>query len=572
MNCLQLSGKYIIKNGQNIIQAKNNLTVFGALQIARLLKRDIIFPKYANDYYGKIVSYNGQLKKISIKNGSDINCFDGGNSYVSTPSQSKNDLKKIIDGNKASFDILQFKDSEDGKYPKDGGFEIKLKQQLNISRIGIIAQQIRPPSPYSDNDYANQIYEDVAQLIFSVKPSGYRMAYSIKKKNVNDTITILDQWEQGNLGNINLYYSSGDYIRVYNPYQPTIGGRPYYLNYRIVEKDTYIYCLYYDTQLGSWAIAKASFNDLSSEYTNVNIASKFVVVVDKTIKMSLGRQNLSEQNKNTSDIYLDVQKDNIVVETRDFKWVLTKGVAQWLQPINRLYNYYIQDGKTVDGKAIEDNINGCINLLADIGLNYSDDNNVQRKVQYSANSTDFDAMVAYNCFSFEHLTTIKNFYGLDDETTYNSQQNFIGFTPYVSAIQFKRLKGYHDSDEYSKYRLKIYQIDLFSPCKIPYNPCFIALKSNGGDWVGGYVDSIQRKGKNTVVFTKTLLANQSMQNISEIGLFGNFSGHLDGTIPAQIVAKDVNCFSKAKFEATWNKQWDEQVIISYQLTIGDSDL
>jgi hypothetical protein len=52
--------------------------------------------------------------------------------------------------------------------------------------------------------------------------------------------------------------------------------------------------LYYDKDLVSWTVAKASFNDLSSEPTNINIASKFVVAVDKTAKMSLGCQNLSE--------------------------------------------------------------------------------------------------------------------------------------------------------------------------------------------------------------------------------------------------------------------------------------
>jgi hypothetical protein len=38
-----------------------------------------------------------------------------------------------------------------------------------------------------------------------------------------------------------------------------------------------------------------------------------------------------------------------------------------------------------------------------------------------------------------------------------------------------------------------------------------------------------------------------------IGLFGNFEGHLNGTIPADISIKNSNCFSKAEFVNPWQK-------------------
>jgi hypothetical protein len=36
-------------------------------------------------------------------------------------------------------------------------------------------------------------------------------------------------------------------------------------------------------------------------------------------------------------------------------------------------------------------------------------------------------------------------------------------------------------------------------------------------------------------------------------LFGNFDGHLDGTTPSDIIVKESNCFSKAKFAVPWSK-------------------
>ena len=567
MNCLQLKGKYTIsKKDENII-VDNKLTIFGALQLARLFKKDVTFPKNNSNYFGRIVSYNGQLKKIRIKEGSDVS-FSNINSNAISIDNNEQTMNHIIDGSLTSSTLMKITKSGNAT----GSFDIVLKDAVNLKRIGILAHYLpNSNEQFNQNNFNNISY--IPDLSFGVKIDGFNLKYTKKQGGTSTELSKENDQYQ---------FLQGDYVRVYNPYKPTINERPYYLN---KQKDSklkdHIYCLHfywYDEQKKyCWAISQAIFTELSNDNLKTPANKYCVDIPSQQPKIILnGITSLSETN--SFDSTKTVVQDDTSVQYK-YNFVINKGTETWLQPVNRLYNYLVDYFDTNGVKLTQKRY---MSLLSDMSnMNYLIYNNYTKKINYNAYSNSFDNMLSYSIVSFENLSNFQQLYNVkkDENDVYiktiqSSDQNITGFIPYVTALRFtstnlRRQSQYYGYDN----KLRIYSIDLFQQLKTPYIPCKIALSTSQDAWEQAnswFVDSIQLKGDNTVVFTKQLQANQGVtQNgFVKIGLFGNFNGYLDGTLPNQIKIIKQNCFSQAKFVNSWTKTNQQQIIVTYQLIIG----
>ena len=476
MNCLQLKGKYTIsKKNENII-VDNKLTIFGALQLARLFKKDVTFPKNNSNYFGRIVSYNGQLKKIRIKEGSDVSFSDIDNNEISIDNNEQT-LNHIIDGSLTSSTLMKITKSGNAT----GSFDIVLKDAVNLKRIGILAHYLPNSNEqvfYQDN-FNNISY--IPDLSFDVKIDGFNLKYTKKQ---DGTSTELDK------ENDQYQFLWGDYVRVYNPYKPTINERPYYLNKRKdSESKDHIYCLHFyqykqnETKKYCWAISQAEFIQFSNDNLKTP-ANKYCVNILQPPKIILnGITSLAETN--LFDFTKTVIQDDTSVQYK-YNFVINKGTERWLQPVNRLYNYLVDyfdtNGTTLKQKRY-------MSLLSDVSnMNYSIDGNEMKKINYNAYSNTFDNMLSYNIVSFENLSNFQQLYNVkkDENNVYvktiqSSGQNITGFIPYVTALRFTSTNLRRSSQGYDN-KLRIYSIDLFQQLKTPYIPCKIALSTSQDAW------------------------------------------------------------------------------------------
>lgn len=204
-----------------------------------------------------------------------------------------------------------------------------------------------------------------------------------------------------------------------------------------------------------------------------------------------------------------------------------------------------------------------------------------KSITYDCDSSDFNPMLSYNSYSFQHILDLKSSYGYPTTQTIPLEyyrDNIVGFIPYVKKIRFCKYNNnnyYNSGTYYYVSNMIFYQIDLFEKICSPYPPIKIALAQQNSNYTEAncwYVDSIQRVG-NKVVFIKTLQSEQGNTNIGfeRIALVGNFDGHLSGTLPIDVKINDSNIFSEAVFENSWKKMEGQNVILNYQLTVGDEE-
>lgn len=555
MKDLQIKGKYTVKGEKQQIVANNNLTVYGAIQMARVLKKDVVFPKNDSNSFGRIISYNGQLKRIRIKQGSQFNfptesqLLNSAMSYHSISNQGQELSKQYaIDQNQSSSVTVRFSQNANAACY----FDVKLKQQVNIGRIGILAKY--------NGGYQNQLQNYnkyyVFDLSFYLRPAGFNLSY------VNpDGIT--DQNDIQQIANC-----KGDYIKVYNINKPTINGKPYYIKTKPINgTETLYHCLYFNGI--SWVIGTSNF--IKNDVNDINIVDNVLCPqTPNSYIISFDKSQLLDTNE--VNIYRTINNSGIQRQIT-YKIHLTRGVNKWIKPSNRMHNYATTFYNSSFSEIKKQD--RYMTLLSDTNSKYNRGNGTTSYINYDCYSTNFDSMLSYNCFSFEDLQQFTQLYNVLNQrySVDECNENLSGFSPYIDAIRFFRTKHNESNMDTT---LTIYSIDIFQPCKTPYNPCKIALSEDGifRDENSWFVDSIQMKGDNIVVFSKQLQYNQAITNglgFKYIGLFGNTNGHLNGTIPCQFKILNKNCFSKAQFQTPWQKTNQQQIIITYQISIGDAE-
>ena len=599
---MKITGKYTIKKQNTKIQKYNNLTIFGALQLARLLKRDIVFPKVNNKPYGYTKLYSGQYKKVSIINGSDIefqnsrsSSFANFDSNYTNPPTISNEYSKMhmIDDEYSTYVKMNFNASHNwGKT----FFDVELNQPLNIGKIGLMAKTDAPQENNSDktSDYYFSKFSDWTVYF---RPQGVRLQfYNINGSNAQSIQELRD--------------SAGDYIRVYNINYPLHNNKPYFIQNKIRQyKVTQLvdgvqtevnrtqrvfYLMYYNSQRAKWAVGKFVDNlQHNSEWTGHNTIDKYLFS-----NIQLTKNNINYIDNNylyTIDTNSVLQKNETYISLTDTPvdiidatvYLNRQKINKWIKPTYRLHNYltnFYTQGTSAQTKQYR-----YLQMISDFGNNFTANGtktNGNFTVKYSKGDANFNNYLAYSCFSFQDISEVNKLYNfIDNGYVYNvdfCNEQLVGFMPYVDGIRFCKTNNgsgyYNTSNNYSINRPAIfYSIDVFVKTPTPYNPIKIGLSENGtfNDANSWFVDNITKVGNNKVVFTKTLETTQGVTNGSGykyIGLFGNFDGHLDGTLPADVYVKNSNCFSKAEFAIPWSKDNDQSIVITYQLTIGDENI
>ena len=555
MNDLYLNGKYTVSKKNQEIVAKNKLTIYGAIQIARFLKKDIVFPKNNVDSFGNIISYNGQLKKVRIKQGATVSF-----PYSNVSNQGDNfNRKYMVDNSKTSQTILNFTGrDENTRYY----FDIYLKQALNISRIGILAKYDCVGLSTNTTQYSSDNAPYCNDLSFYLRPQGFEVNISpVSEETPSDPL---------------IQVLKGSYFRVYNVNKQTINEKPYYIKSGYYNNIYKHYCLYYDLSIEKWAIGQVELENLqNNQYSTIDNTycpgvPTLIAELDSVI--SLNASILKDQNQ-------CFFSKNILNNSYTYNMTITRGISKWIKPSNLLH-YYYKNFYTESSSITYTTQDRYMTLLADTMSTYSrnGNENIKEKINYNYGTNNFDSMLPYNCYSFETTESFKQLYytkfsGTVTDTVDFCYENMMGFAPYIDAIRFFKTNSYN-MPNYTQ-TMTIYSIDIFSPSKTPYNPCKIALSQNGifedarNNWI---VDSIEKKGSNTIVFSKKLSANDAItigDGFTKIGLFGNFNGHMNGTLPSDVKISNKNCFSQAVFQYPWKKTNEEEVELTYQLTIGD---
>ena len=587
---MKLSGKYtVIKNSEKI-QQQNKLTIFGALQIAKLLKRDVVFPKINNSPFGYIKSYGGQYKKISIVDGSTIDYANssqfsqfGGSNYKPTYISNQYSPTYMIDDEYSTYVKMTYSINTANSQTY---FDINLTQPLNIGKIGIAAKI----DGFSNNSY----YDDYDRSERFAKMSDFTVYF--RPQGVRITI------QDGDISTV-LTNTGGDYIRVYNTIMPTINGKPYYIMNKMVQKtqegtsgcERVFYCLYYNNHYKQWAVKDITELIMSSI---TSIASDNHKIIDKYIFSSNDLNMLNSTDcLYTFAVPSVTQKTNSVIQLNHLHSTISnvvstasiflndKKINKWIRPVYRLHNYF--NNFYGQGTTVQTQQRRNMQMISDIGcyIKNKSGNTKQQQMQikYSANDGGFNQYLSYSCFSFQSIATDDKSI-VDTLYNYNNQifttdlqcvkQHLVGFVPYVDGIRFCRINSNRTEQYLVGNPTIVYAIDLFVKTPTPYSPIKIGLsQSDNFDQTNSwYVDKIEKIGTNKVVFSKTLTPSQGKtygEGYKYIGLFGNFEGHLNGTIPADISIKNSNCFSKAEFVNPWQKDDSQSIQLQYQITIGD---
>lgn len=584
---MKLNGKYIIQKNNQKIQQNNNLTIFGAIQIARLLKRNIVFPKFKNKPFGYTRAYGGQYEKVSIINGSDLqyssdNFSDFDSNYSSLNITNQYSDLYTIDDDYSTYTKMNF--NSGGNSYRTSYFDINLPQPLNIAKIGLVAKTDGYET--TDQYYKHQKYSDWS-IYF--RPQGVNIQFETDSSNYNT----------------NLLNTAGDYIRVYNVNYPTHNGKPYFVMNKIItyqqlvenqpiEKTKRVfYCLYYNTVKNGWAVRDVT------DFLNSPLTAQDQVgytTLDKYIFSKSNRSNLDQDFIYIIPVSSVTQKSQYLIQPVEVDQqsfgkappikLNRKKINKWIKPNYRLHNYltnFYGQNTTTQTQQFRN-----MQLVSDFGDKITNKNgNTQQSTQnikYAQGDVGFNQYLAYSCFSFQSINTTNELYNFKEGVYQCSvdfcNQNLVGFIPYVDGIRFKKQNNdgtNRPNDSRPRYcdeSIMFYSVDVFVKNPTPYNPIKIGLSQNGvfSDVNSWFVDKIEKVGNNKVVFTKELDVSQGMtfgDGYKYIGLFGNFDGHLDATLPADIRIKDSNCFSKAQFATAWQKDAQESVVITYQLTIGD---
>lgn len=524
---IEITGKYNCKkispHGKCVeINTKNNITKYGALQLARFLDKKITFSKKElSNTFGSTIGYNNETKKISIKNGSTLATIGQSNNNLYLGGS--NNVKNSINSDPSNY-TTYITENLSGEVD----IEIYFPKSINLKKIGLLSRFNFGDS--SNNSYPSTIMQNV---YVDLKTEGY---------HINDS----------GLSENDKYYNTygGDFLRCYNLDTPLYNNKPYYIRKTKSSLSSREYVrlyLFYDGQ--KWVI----FNRLPN--------------TGETITPFL--------NSSTTNGYPD-----------SASWsssTISSYIDNWYEPCYRLYDPMVRQNLVALTNS-EINFSDDTNLNPSgtwqnkpmcwdfSHINYND---------YNINSSDYSGNKIYQSFSFESLETKVDMYGIGEEfiESRGEYENLFGFAPNIKAIRLRTKPISYST--YSKLIFDIFSIDIFEAVLTPYNPCKIALSTNengfteANSWI---VDNIEIKGDDTVIFSKTLDYEEGVTigsiEYDKIGLFGNFSGTFNSSEPTNIkITNDQeiieeNCFSKATFETSWIKTNDEQVIISYELKIN----
>lgn len=584
MSDLSLNGIYTIRKKDKIFNQKNNLTPFGILQIARFLKRDVYFSNSKNLPFGNIRSYSGRYKKISVRQGAKISFPQiSGYQKIQTVGVYQN-VKTIIDNEYSTYEIMSFtpkKEKQQSSYNNNKYcFDIDFSRSIHLGKVGFMFKAL------GSTDRVQNGADCTDDWTFFVKPQGVSIEIPTKVGDgIKSELTTDLQ---------------GDYIRVYNHLKPTFNDKPYYIKKfsklsDVGSRNNYFYyaLLYYNNAWGVFDISN-DINNKSNTKT-ITIEERLTNIINVSYpllqfsNLDLKQTNIAIANlfgsylQNGTQTTISVNFSNCCKHT-------------WLNAVNRLYNYmsgqennkrYFQ---ILNDIGIKYYINKGDVLNANTSMDYDNNGSYSSNIQYSKNKENFDKYLTYNTYTFESLLPfqsidnsfqpIDNLYNLNIDQNFDDikscNENWLGFIPFVQSIRIERQNI--DSNE-PRDNIMFFGIDIFEKCFTPYNPIKIALTQNlngefneNNSW---FVDDIQKTGDNKIVFTKQLQQNQAV-TISEgfkyIALYGNFDGHLNGTLPSDVVIKENNCFSKAEFATPWTKSGQQSVIITYQLSFDQDNV
>lgn len=154
-----------------------------------------------------------------------------------------------------------------------------------------------------------------------------------------------------------------------------------------------------------------------------------------------------------------------------------------------------------------------------------------------------------------------------------------GYIPYVTEIVFT--DAVYASTYYGQHRNYIYELVILEALPHPQNP--YALKLGTGDTIttenmvglnsvvssaAWKVDTVEKNGF-TVSYKKVLGLDEANGVLfKEIGLFGNFDGHLPHKLTEPKLENAENLFARALFSEPWEKTADQTALIYYEITVG----
>lgn len=507
-NQIEIKGTYycnIKSDKQNReILTHNNITRFGARQIARFLNKDITFSniKYQQTF-GSPISYHGQSRKISIKKTKqqDVIVLEDGETIQPNIG---NNIVSMLDGDR--YQSCQYTITENNT---DEYFEIQifLQKPINLKKIGVLTK--------SNTNKLLTSYVDI-------KTAGYKIEFYRGTEVV----------------------AGGDYHQSYLESQ---NGRNVYINKEVVDDTYQERLLFYNGK--RWIIKDGRPTDFSLSNSQKE---------DGTFQPQSDVYAYSAQTTLTPDkvswFINYVGYDSINVN---------KHLQKWYQPCYRLYDPYVR-------QHIQGQPNSSVNIS-----NWEDR---PMLFCFSRTSDDYSseetANCNYQCFSFESIENMEDKHGYDytynNDTIYHQtlggevQENaIIGFAPNIQAIRLRIKRKLNITFD-------VYCIDLYEYLPTPYNPCKLVLKDEAGEIYSYIVSDIEKNGSK-VLFKYLLDYGQGNEiNYKKIGLFGNMDGHINCTTPSDIEIKNENCFSCAQFQSVWSKSDDEQVQLTYQLSIEDA--
>lgn len=604
MNELQFKGKYIIQQKDKTIQQKNSLTFYGALQLARLLKKDIYCSKNNKGSFGNTKIYDGEYKKISIKDGSFISFpqynIDGSQNKIQLQGNNIT-TNYAFDDVYSTFVMIKAGDNNSTQY----SFDLNLKRAINLGKIGIVAK-VLGDDVTEESNYAYDV-RSLQQWAIMMKPQGKNIVFKEGSE-----------------------YSKydGKYLKVYNSLYSKINNKSYYICKKEKEDgDSVFYCFCYYSSKNAWAIFEISLQTNAEAIYNVedylnHEIERIINNDDEILPVFLfsnetkdGEQPLQLDLQSTKDYSFNkIDKQTTGVISSSVR--IEKQIDLWVRPIYKMHNY--MGNFTTNMQNVSTENFRYMQLIADNNSNIKMYNQASgkasKKIQYSNINNVNDLLLAYNSYSFQGFDDFCQLYNytsqkcevcggtgisknaddaslctecqgrgyfviINNEGFFSpkySRQNYMGFIPYVKTIKFIRLTDSTEigtnSSGMEKKPTIFYGIDLYEKCSTPYNPIKIALSSSktfneANSWFVDNISVVQNK----IVFTKQLSYTQgnSESQYKYIALFGNFNGHLNGTLSTDIVLTEENCYSMAEFAIPWKKQSDEAVVLTYQLSLDN---
>ena len=188
---------------------------------------------------------------------------------------------------------------------------------------------------------------------------------------------------------------------------------------------------------------------------------------------------------------------------------------------------------------------------------------------YNTSASNYKGKNGYQTWSFEGIEEL------------DSNYTWYGFIPHVKDIRFSTYCHNWSSADRNEY---IMEMHLYEAIMHPQNPYALKLGTDDGTilplnadntelgaFVNGMkwkVESVSQNGY-TVRFTKTFGLDEANDiTFKEIGLFGNFDGHLMNkrTEPNLNNAEDL--FARSIFDTPWSKTSDQTATIYYEIGVN----